>query len=99
VWTIRIANRGAGAARDVRLDGFVLTPAEGRDRDARSARSPRITSRDPNRFPVPVAGTLPPGAAATADVTVDVPSDARFEVTIPFSANGGRTRGVIRSRE
>jgi rhamnogalacturonan endolyase len=99
VWTIRIANRGAGAASDVRLDGFVLTPADDRGHDERSARGARVTSRDPNRFPVPVAGTLPPGGAATAEVTVDVPSDARFAVTIPFSANGGRTRGVIRSRE
>jgi rhamnogalacturonan endolyase len=96
VFAIRVVNQGAGAAMDVRLDGFVLTPAGDRARDERAAR---VTSRDPNRFPVPVAGILPPDGAATAEVTADVPPGARFEVTIPFSANGGRTRGVIRSRE
>jgi rhamnogalacturonan endolyase len=88
VWTIRIANLGDGAANDVRLDGFAL-----------GGRSPRIAARDPNRFPVPVADSLPPGAAVTADVTVlDEPPGVGLEVTIPFSANGGRTRGVIAGR-
>jgi hypothetical protein len=30
-----------------------------------------------------------------AQVTADLPDWARFDVRIPFSANGGRTRGVI----
>jgi rhamnogalacturonan endolyase len=91
VWTVRISNAGEGAASDVRLDGFVLRP----DRD----RTPRIAGRDPNRFPVPVAATLPPGGAVTAEVTVlDQPPGRGFEATIPFSANGGRIRGVIRGR-
>jgi rhamnogalacturonan endolyase len=93
VWTVRITNTGAGAASDVRLDGFILTPVDG------PARAPRITGRDPNRFPVPVAGSLPPGAAATTELTVDLPDRSRFEVTIPFSANGGRAAGVILARD
>jgi rhamnogalacturonan endolyase len=88
-WTIRIANSGAGAANDVRLDGFVLASGEDRERGA------RITSRDPNRFPVPVAGSLAPGESAIAEVTVDLQNGSGHEVTIPFSANGGRIRGVI----
>jgi rhamnogalacturonan endolyase len=92
VWTIRITNRGDGDANDVRLDGFVLTPRFGQ------RGVPRITSDDPNRFPTPVAASLPPGAAATADVTVELPPGPGFEATIPFSANGGRARGVIFSR-
>lgn len=88
VWTIRITNLGDGAANDVRLDGFAL-----------GGRAPQIAGRDPNRFPVPVAGSLPPGGAVTADVTVlDEPPGVGLEVTIPFSANGGRTRGVIAAR-
>ncbi|HXM53982.1 MAG TPA: polysaccharide lyase family protein [Candidatus Dormibacteraeota bacterium] len=93
VWTIRIANVGAGPANDVRLDGFVLRPPIGQ------GRSPRIAGRDPNRFPVPVAATLPPGGAVTTEVTLlDQPPGLGFEATIPFSANGGRTAGVISAR-
>jgi rhamnogalacturonan endolyase len=92
VWTIEITNTGAGAANDVRLDGFILTPVAG------PARTPRITSRDPNRFPLPVADILAAGGASTVDVTVDLGDASRFDVTIPFSANGGRTRGVILTR-
>jgi len=91
-WTIRITNTGAGPASDVRLDGFVLTPVDS------SPRAPRITSRDPNRCPVPVADSLPPGGAATTEVTVDLGTGSGVEVTIAFSANGGRTRGLIVSR-
>jgi rhamnogalacturonan endolyase len=91
-WTIRIANTGAGAANDVRLDGFAL----GRGRDQ---RPPRIAGRNPNRFPVPVAASLAPGEAATAEVTVDLPPDAGDDATIPFSANGGRVTGVIFTRD
>lgn len=90
VWTIRIANVGAGSANDVRLDGFAMRAPAGRA---------RIAGRDPNRFPVPVAATLPPGGAATTEVTVvDQPPGVGLEVTVPFSANGGRVRGVTRAR-
>ncbi|HEY7202591.1 MAG TPA: polysaccharide lyase family protein, partial [Candidatus Dormibacteraeota bacterium] len=64
VWTIRITNAGEGAANDVRLDGFIL-----RD-PPRRARTPMIAGRDPNRFPIPIAATLPPGGSATTEVTV-----------------------------
>lgn len=99
VWTIRITNSGPGAANDVRLDGFILEPVAGEGPVARAPRAPRITSRDPNRFPVPVVDRLPPDGAATTEVTVDLPAGSRFEATISFSANGGRTRGVILARD
>jgi rhamnogalacturonan endolyase len=82
-WTIRITNTGAGAANDVRLDGFTVA---------------RITGRDPNRFPVPVAASLPPGGDATVEVTADLGPGSGREVAISFSADGGRTRGMIFSR-
>jgi rhamnogalacturonan endolyase len=88
-FTVRIANTGEGVARDLRLEGFFLAPVAG------PGRAPRVIGRDPNRFPVPVAASLPPGGSATAQVTADLPDLARFDVSIPFSANGGRTRGVI----
>ncbi len=98
VWTLRITNRGAGEANDVRLDGVRLSSdivADGRRRPTGAV----VTSRDPDRFPVPVTGSLPPGASATVDVEVDVTGaqdTSRPGVVIPFSANGGRARGVIR---
>jgi rhamnogalacturonan endolyase len=95
-WSIRIANTGAGAANDVRLDGFVLAPGGER---GRGQRQPRIAGRDPNRFPVPVAASLAPGEAATTEVTVNLPPDAGDDATIPFSANGGRVTGVIFARD
>jgi rhamnogalacturonan endolyase len=95
-WTIRIANTGAGAANDVRLDGFVLAPGGER---GRGQSQPRIAGRDPNRFPVPVAARLVPGEAATTEVTVNLPPDAGDDATIPFSANGGRVTGVIFTRD
>ena len=91
-WTIRIANHGDGAANDVRLDGFVIDPDAGRGRGRSGAR---ITSRDPNRAPVPVAASLPAGGAATVEVTAELVPGAGHDVTISFSANGGRTRGTI----
>jgi hypothetical protein len=47
---------------------------------------------------VPVVDVLPAGGAATVDVTLDLADASGFDVTIPFSAGGGRTRGMIVSR-
>jgi rhamnogalacturonan endolyase len=92
VWTLKITNSGAGAANDVRLDGFTFTQTAG------PSTMPAITSRDPNVFPVPIVASIPSGGSATVDVLVDFkgpPGAAVFDVTIPFSANGGRVRGAI----
>jgi hypothetical protein len=65
---------------------------------AGSGAAPAITSRDPNRFPVPVIANIPPGGSATVDVQLDftaVSSSASFDVSVPFSANGGRARGAL----
>ncbi|MBO0798481.1 MAG: hypothetical protein J2P31_06630, partial [Blastocatellia bacterium] len=92
VVTLRITNTGAGDANDVRLDGFSFAQMAG------SSAAPAITSRDPNRFPVPVIANIPPGGSATVDVQLDftaVSSSASFDLSVPFSANGGRARGVL----
>ena len=92
VVTLRITNTGAGDANDVRLDGFTFAQAAG------SGAAPAITSRDPNRFPVPVIANIPPGGSATVDVQLDftaVSSSTSFDVSVPFSANGGRARGSL----
>jgi rhamnogalacturonan endolyase len=92
VWTLKITNTGGGAANDVRLDGFTFTQVAG------PAVAPAITNRDPNVFPVPIASSIPAGGSATVDVMIDFkgpPGASQFDATIPFSANGGRARGVI----
>jgi rhamnogalacturonan endolyase len=92
VWTLKITNTGAGAANDVRLDGFTFTQVAG------PAAAPAVTSRDPNKFPVPIVSSIPSGGSALVDVMIDFkgpPGSSVFDVTIPFSANGGRARGAI----
>ena len=90
-WRLTVANTGAGAANDVRLDAVVW-------RDPRRAGSdpgPAVAGRDPNKFPVPVTAAIPPGGSATAEVTVDAAQGgAASDVLIQFSANGGRARGI-----
>lgn len=88
-WTVQVTNTGTGDAYDLRLDSIVFTPLSG------PAASPPIIGRDPNRFPVPVIDRLAPGGTATAQVTADLPAVARFEVTLAFSANGGRASGTV----
>lgn len=92
IWTVKITNTGGGAANDVRLDSFTLKQVAG------PANTAVITSRDPNRFPVPVVASIPPGGSATVDVSIHFtgpPDSSRFAVSIPFSANGGRAAGLI----
>jgi rhamnogalacturonan endolyase len=95
VWTVEVTNTGAGPANDVRLDGF--TPA-GPDRTGKEHVV--ITSRDPGRFPVPVAASIPAGGTATFEVWVDftdAPDFFQAEFEIRVSANGGRARTVTRA--
>jgi rhamnogalacturonan endolyase len=89
VFTVRITNVGRGPANDIRIDGFILTPAGGQP------QRPRVIGRDPNRSPVPFAASLAPGGSATGQVTANVANASRFNVAIPFSANGGRVLGTI----
>jgi rhamnogalacturonan endolyase len=88
--TLQITNTSSGDANDVRLDGFTFPQAG-------SAAIPAITSRDPNRHPVPVIQNIPLGGSAVATVQLDfsnVPTSG-FNALIPFSANGGRARGTL----
>jgi rhamnogalacturonan endolyase len=90
VVTLRISNAGSGDANDVRLDGFTFLQAGG-------SAKPVITSRDPNRFPVPLIGNIPPGGSATVSVQLDfttVPNSG-FSALVAFSANGGRARDTL----
>ncbi len=92
VWRLKITNSGGGAANDVRLDGFMFRQTAG------PATQPEITSRDPNVFPVPIVASIPSGGSALVDIMIDFkspPGAAIFDVSIPFSANGGRVRGSI----
>lgn len=96
VWTVEVTNTGRGAANDVRLDGFAPT---GSGRSGKSGHV--ITSRDPERFPVPVAASIPPGGTATFEVRVDftrAPNLHRSKFEVRVSANGGRARAVFTGR-
>ncbi|MFU8853079.1 polysaccharide lyase family protein [Micromonospora sp. SL1-18] len=96
VWTVEVTNTGGGAANDVRLDGFAPT---GPGKTGKSGHS--ITSRDPGRFPVPVAASIPPGGTATFEVSVDftgAPNLFQSEFEVRVSANGGRARTVFTGR-
>jgi rhamnogalacturonan endolyase len=96
VWTVEVTNTGDGAANDVRLVGFAPTGPGKFDKDGHA-----ITSRDPGRFPVPVAATIPPGGTTTFEVWVDftaAPNLFLSEFEVRVSANGGRARTVFNGR-
>jgi rhamnogalacturonan endolyase len=76
-WLVTVRNVGVGIAHDVRLSSVT----------DRKARQVDVVGRDPNRFPVPIAAVLAPGASATAHVTV---SGGR-PLVVSISADGGRT--------
>jgi rhamnogalacturonan endolyase len=88
-WRLTIRNHGKGAANDVRLDAVNWRTGL---RDHLAA-PPAVTGRDPNKFPVPVIGSIPPGGSATTDVTVDAsgtPLRLGLGVVVTVTANGGR---------
>jgi hypothetical protein len=58
----------------------------------------RILKR-PNRFPVLVADSRPSGGEATTEVPVDLSEGPCRDLTIPFSASGGRVADVILARD
>ncbi|MBO0744130.1 MAG: hypothetical protein J2P43_03845, partial [Candidatus Dormibacteraeota bacterium] len=87
--TVEITNQGTGPANDVRIDGLALTPISG------PPTTPTFIGRDPNRSPVPVVAGLASGASATVDLTLNLPQAARYNLTVSFSANGGRSHGSI----
>jgi rhamnogalacturonan endolyase len=76
-WLVTVRNVGSGAAHDVRLSSIT----------DRKERPVEVTGRDPNRFPIPIAGVLPPGASAVTRLTV---SNSR-PLLVTVSADGGRT--------
>jgi rhamnogalacturonan endolyase len=93
-WRLTVRNTGKGAANDVRLTAVDWRTGPSRGRAAR----PAVTGRDPNAFPVPVTGSIPPGGSATAEVTVADTSAAPGrdgDVVVTVSANGGRVRSHI----
>jgi rhamnogalacturonan endolyase len=88
-WRLTVRNTGQGAANDVRLDAVTWRTGL---RDELAA-APSVTGRDPNKFPVPVIGSIPPGGSSTADVTVDATGTLLglgLGVVVTVSANGGR---------
>jgi rhamnogalacturonan endolyase len=88
-WRLTIRNTGGGAANDVRLDGVNWRTGL---RDELAA-PPTVTGRDPNKFPVPVIGSIPAGGSATAEVTVDATGTLLglgLGVVVTVTANGGR---------
>ena len=87
VWTVRVTNKGRGAANDVRLTGVARPGRWGADLPV------PVSGRDPGRFPVPVAAGIAPGASATFQVTADLTGSAGVDphsLAIAVSANGGR---------
>jgi rhamnogalacturonan endolyase len=87
VVNLRITNVGAAGANDVRLTGVTA---------GGSALAATVSGRDPNSFPVPVAGSIPPGGSATARVSVALgggQNQQGQDVVVTFTANGGRARG------
>ncbi|MFI6762856.1 polysaccharide lyase family protein [Micromonospora sp. NPDC050417] len=96
VWTVEVTNTGRGAANDVRLDSFAPTGPGKSDKSGYA-----ITSRDPGRFPVPVAASIPPGGTATFEVAVDfsgAPNLFRSTFEVRVSANGGRAQAAFTGR-
>ncbi len=82
-WSVTVRNAGNGPAHDVRLSSIT-------DADSRPVG---VTGRDPNRFPVPIAGVLTPGASAVTEFTV---SGAK-PLVVSISADGGRTTTTVHS--
>jgi rhamnogalacturonan endolyase len=83
-WLVTVRNVGSGSAHDVRLSSVT----------DRKTQPVRVIGRDPNRFPVPVAGVLAPGASAVAQLSV---SNGR-PLVVTVSADGGRTIATAHSR-
>jgi rhamnogalacturonan endolyase len=91
VWTVRVTNKGRGAAQDVRLTGVALRGRRGAERPV------AVSGRDPRRFPVPVVASLAPGASTTFQVTPDPSAHAGVDLqslAVSLSANGGRATAV-----
>jgi len=94
VWTVEVANTGRGTAYDVRLSAL-------RYLDERPIDQPRpvVLGLNPNDFPVPVVGLLPPGQATTVDVTLDLrgaPVHRWKDLDFTLSADGGRVMASTR---
>ncbi|NNC10439.1 hypothetical protein HII28_00870 [Planctomonas sp. JC2975] len=88
-WKVTVHNTGNAAANDVRFDS-VQWRANGR---VQVRGLPPVTGRDPNKFPVPIVASIPPGGSATAEIEVDasgVLGGIGSGVQIGVSANGGR---------
>jgi rhamnogalacturonan endolyase len=81
-WTIEVTNTGTGPANDVRL--AAIEPI------GRAHPGDERPGRDPRRFPVPVAASLPPGGTAT----IDLPA-SHTSVRVTFTANGERVRTTL----
>lgn len=89
-WQVEITNHGSGPAHDVRLAGLRWS-----DGGHEAQEAPAIDGPDPNRFPVPVAASIPPGGSASVTVKVggDRPGGGYDRLTASFFADGGRTTG------
>jgi rhamnogalacturonan endolyase len=93
-WRLTVRNTGEGAANDVRLGAVGWCGAL----RGQLAAPPAVTGRDPNKFPVPVAASIPGGGAATVGVTVDAsgaPPGLGTGIEVMVTANGGRVRTYV----
>lgn len=76
-WAVSVTNEGPGTARDLRLQA-ITNP---------SGQPAQVIGRDPGKFAVPVAATLPPGTSTVTSITVV----GGQPITVSFTADGGRT--------
>jgi len=89
VWAITLSNGGSGTANNAQIDSFSLSQTIG------AACTPVVSS--PATFPLAI-GSIAPAGSALGTLTIDFtgcPLNARFSVTILFSANAGAVTGSI----
>jgi rhamnogalacturonan endolyase len=93
---IEITNIGTGTAHDVRLDEVLI---DGTRPDARHTAA-TVNDRDPNRYPVPIAASIPAGGTAHLTLTLARTGSpvAMPNVTIVCSSDGGRIRATTAGR-
>jgi hypothetical protein len=88
-WTLTLTDNSHCPAENTQIDDLTLTQTFG------AACSPVVML--PSPFPLPMGDITSRGTASTT-VTVDFsgcPNNARFRVTIPYSANDGASSGSI----
>jgi len=88
VWTIKASDPSSGTSYGTQISGFTLTQTSG------AACTPVVTP--PSSYPV-VLGDIAGGGTASASFTIDFtgcPNNARFKLTMPWSAAAGADTGT-----